>query len=282
MNGGPPMAGTQLGTAVRAARSLLFCVTYLTHLLLVMGPVQTLILAPWVRLRPSRAGAVWGAWQRAQGRWVLALARHLAGVRVEVSGAIPPVSCILVMNHQSLLDIPIAFSLVTGPTPLVPTRDRYLKAPVIGPLLRLAGHPVVAQGRPPTAQERAGLQAAVEALGRGERSFLIYPEGHRSTEGRLRPFMTGGLRMAFAHAPGHPVYLALLEGLAHARTFADLALRIAGTRARVTVLGPFAVPADAAEHDAFIAMLRERLVETLAAHRESAPSPGHADARVPA
>lgn len=279
MIGGPPVPRTRrMLPAARAARSLLFCVTYLTYSILVMGPVQALILGPWVRLRPGQAGAVWGAWQLAQARCVLGMARWLGGMEVVVEGALPPVSCILVVNHQSLFDIPIAFRLVTGPTPLVPARDRYFKVPVFGRLLRLAGHPMVTQGRAPSAAERAGLKRAVEAVGRGERSLLIFPEGHRSPEGRLRPFMTGGLRLAFTHAPRHPVYVALIEGLAHVRTFADVALRLGGTRARVTVAGPFAIPSDPAAHDAFIASLRDRLLEILAGHENGTSAAEPADA----
>jgi 1-acyl-sn-glycerol-3-phosphate acyltransferase len=279
MNGGPPVVGTRRRMSVAgAARSLLFCVTYLTYLLIVMGPVQALILVPWVRLRPERAGSVWGRWQRAQAGWILRLARWLAGVEVEFQGRIPPVSCILVVNHQSLLDVPIAFLLVEGPTPLVPARDRYFKTPVIGPLMRHAGHPMVAQGRSVTPAERAGLERAADAVARGDRSLIIFPEGHRSPEGRIRPFMKGGLRMSLARAPQRPVYVALIEGLAHVRTFGDLALRLAGTRGRVTVEGPFAIPADPDQHEAFIATLRGRMLGMLAAHRGDAPDPEPADA----
>jgi 1-acyl-sn-glycerol-3-phosphate acyltransferase len=258
---------------VRAARSLLFCVSYLTHSLLVMGPVQALVLAPWARLSRDRGRRVLAAWQRGQGRFVFALARWIAGVDLRIDGRIPPGSAIVVMNHQSLLDIPLAFVVVEKPSPLIPARERYVKVPVFGHLLRLAGHPVVRQRGNGGADERAELTRALESVARGEHSLLIFPEGHRSPEGTLRPFMTGGLRLAFQHAPHHPVYLALVQGFAHVRTFADLALRIAGTRARVTVLGPFAIPTDPATHADFIASLRERLLETLAAQRRAAGEP---------
>ena len=279
MNGVPPLAGTRRGTSVGgAARSLLFCVTYLTLLLLVMGPIQALVLAPWVHLRPERAAGVWGAWQRVHSRLALGLARRLAGVAFRFTGRIPPVACLVVMNHQSLFDIPIAFTLVDGPTPLIPARDRYLKVPVVGHMLRLAGHPVVTQGRTATTADRAGLEAAADRLARGERSLVVFPEGHRSPEGHVRPFMTGALRLAFSRAPQRPVYVALIEGLADVRTFADLALRLSGTRAHITVDGPFTVPADPEQHAAFITDLRNRLLAILADHRGDAPAPETVDA----
>ncbi len=248
----------------RAARSLFFCVTYLTYLLLVMGPVQWLVLAPWLRLRPDLRGNLLGPWQRSQAWVVLGLARVLAGVRVTIEGAIPPQSVIVVMNHQSQFDIPVAFRLITGPSPLVPIRRRYAKVPVFSTLFRLAGHPLVDPGRRGTPEDRAAMQRAVESLGRGEHSFLIYPEGHRSPEGTIQPFHTGGLRLAFEHAPQHPVYAVLVEGFASIRTFADVALRLADTRATATVMGPFTIPHDPDQQDAFIASLRQRMVDRLA------------------
>jgi 1-acyl-sn-glycerol-3-phosphate acyltransferase len=267
MTDGPGGKTTDRQTPVsRAARSLIFCLTYLTYLLLVMGPVQWLVLGPWLRLFPRHRPKLLRSWQRFQAGVVLGLARFLADVRVTIEGAIPPVSVIVVMNHQSLFDIPLAFRLITGPYPLVPTRRRYEKAPVISTLLRMAGHPFVDPGRAKRPEDRAALQRAVEALARGENSYLIFAEGHRSPERTIRPFETGGLRLAFAHAPERPVYAVLVEGFASIRTLADVSLRIAGTRARATVLGPFAIPHDSADHNDFIASLRQRMLDRLAAH----------------
>ena len=75
-------------------------------------------------------------------------AKPLAGVRVTVEGAIAPGSCTVVMNHQSLIDIPIGFSIVPGPLPLVPTRRKYARGyPGVSPLIRVARLPLVGQTR---------------------------------------------------------------------------------------------------------------------------------------
>jgi len=239
-----------------------------------MGPVQWLVLAPWLRLRPDRRGAIMRSWQQLQSRVLLGLARVLADVRVTITGAIPPRSVIVVMNHQSLFDIPLAFRLVTGPYPLIPTRRRYEKAPMFGTLMRLAGHPFVDPGRRAQPGDREALVRAVESVGRGERSFLIFAEGHRSPEGTIQAFQTGGLRLAFEHAPRHPVYAVLVEGFASIRTFRDLLTKLAGTRATATVMGPFTIPRDPDHHNAFIASLRQRMVDRLAdpARRRDSPA----------
>ena len=108
----------------RAARSLLFLVIYSTYVLLVMVPVQRLILWPLVSAFGSRRRSVIGAWLRLQARVVLALTR-VGGLRFEARGEIPAESCVVLMNHQSLLDVPIGISLVTGPYPLIPARASY-------------------------------------------------------------------------------------------------------------------------------------------------------------
>ena len=244
-----------------------------------MGPIQWLVVGPWMRLRPDRRREIMRSWQLAHARVVLGFARVLADVRVAIEGAIPPESVIVVMNHQSLFDIPLGCWMIRGPYPLIPVRRRYQKVPVIATLIRLAGHPYVDPGKRKRPEDRAAMTHAVEALGRGDNSFLIYAEGHRSShEGTIRPFETGGLRLAFAHAPEHPVYTILVEGFASIRTLADVSLRVAGTRARATVMGPFTIPRDPDQHNDFIASLRQRMVDRIAAQR-AASSGNPADER---
>src|SRR5690349_2048551 len=115
------------GRARRAARSGAFLLAYAGYLSVVVGLGQRLLLWPAIVLLPRRRGSLVRAWLRAHARATLAMARGLAGVRVSVDGAIAPGSCIVVMNHQSLLDIPIGLALVPGPYPLIPTRDRYMR-----------------------------------------------------------------------------------------------------------------------------------------------------------
>jgi len=235
-----------------------------------MGPIQWLVVGPWMRLRPDRRREIMRSWQRTHASAVLGFARVLADVRVAIEGTIPPSSVIVVMNHQSLFDIPLACDLIRGPYPLIPVRRRYQKVPVISHLIQIAGHPYVDPGQRKRPEDRAAMTHAVEALGRGDNSFLIYAEGHRSREGTIRPFKTGGLRLAFAHAPEHPVYAVLVEGFASIRTLADVCLRVAGTRARATVMGPFTIPRDPDQHNDFIASLRQRMVDHLAARAATA------------
>jgi 1-acyl-sn-glycerol-3-phosphate acyltransferase len=170
------------------------------------------------------------------------------------------------MNHQSVLDIPIGLSLVPGPYPLIPTRDRYRRGiPGVSPLTRLARYPFVSQGQSLTRAELRGLIEAADQVARGEQSLLIFPEGHRSRDGSIGPFMQSGLRLILRRAR-RPVYCVVADGITQSRTFADALFSIAGTRVRGVVLGPFDPP-EPADIDAFIGSLHARMTEALAAIR---------------
>jgi len=271
---------TSLGRSARALRSGIFFAVFFGYMICVMGPGQRLFLWPATILFPHRRRAMVRAWLRAHARVTLTLARVLAGVRVSVHGALPGEACIVVMNHQSVLDIPIGLTLVTGPYPLIPTRDRYRRGiPGISPLVRIARFPIVSQKRTIPRPELAALTDAADQVARGEQSYLIFPEGHRSRDGSIGPFMRTGLRLVLSRAR-RPIYCIIADGMSHARTFAETASRFAGTRVRITILGPFPPPDDSAV-DACIDSLRDRmrtaLTELRAARLADRPHAFHPD-----
>ena len=257
-----------------ALRSVVFFVVYFVFLTVVMGLGQRLVVWPLVTLAPARRRAVVGAWLRFNARATFALARALAGVRLSVRGAIPPESVVVVMNHQSVLDIPLGVLLIPGPYPIIPTRDRYGRGiPGISPLTRLARFPLVTHGKTATRQELVALRALADEVARGEQSLLIFPEGHRSRDGDIDPFMKSGLKLILARAR-RPVYCIVADGMWHVPTFAAAAVRFAGTSIRAAVIGPFHAPAGAAELDAFIDAIRDRMIEALdGLRRGGGPAP---------
>ena len=210
-------------------------------------------------------------WMQWHAHGILRSAQWLTGFRLSVEGTIPPTSCILVMNHQSVLDIPIAVSLVGGPYPRFPVRERYIRGiPGFSPLMRLARCIPVSQRRVALRAEVARLSAAAEQVARGEQSLVIFPEGHRTRTGEINPFMVPGLRLILERARGRPVFCVVVDGLWQLRTFSETAFGLGGASARVVVLGPFLAPERRAEIDQFIEKLRDRMVATLAGTRSSA------------
>jgi 1-acyl-sn-glycerol-3-phosphate acyltransferase len=187
-------------------------------------------------------------------------------MRFSIRGTIPPESCVVLMNHQSVLDIPLGLSLIPGPQTVIPTRDRYRRGiPAISPLTRLAGFPFVSQGRGLTRDELRGLTEASERVARGEQCMLIFPEGHRTRDGRIGRFMRGGLRIVLPRAR-RPVYCVVADGMTRARTTSEAITGVAGSNVTVTILGPFEPPTEESVDD-FIEAMHHRMNEALAAMR---------------
>jgi 1-acyl-sn-glycerol-3-phosphate acyltransferase len=250
----------------RAARSLLFFAVYAVYLVAFFGLVQRVVVWPLVLIRPKRRYDIVGAWFRVLADSTLRLARVLADVRLDVRGGVPPGSAVVVMNHQSLLDVPIAYSIVSRPYPVIPTRRLYARGiPGVSPLLRLARAPFVSQTREGARADVKSITRATEEVAAGRLSMLIFPEGHRTYDGQLSPFMTGGLRVVLSRAR-RPVYLIVADGLWHARTAGDALFNFAGTRGRVRVIGPLPPP-EPGDTETFIAGLEARMGAVLAEMR---------------
>lgn len=248
----------------RVMGSLGFAAVYSIYVLAVLGPVQWLIIKPLRAFFPKGRREIANSWLKMQARWVLGLARVIGGMRLRVDGRLPEECCVVLMNHQSLFDIPVAFALVRGPFPHVPTRASYRHGiPGISGLISLVEGPFLEQGDRATRAERDALVAAGDATARGERSFLIYPEGHRSRTGEILPFMTGGLRLVLRRTSNRPLYLIVADGLWGLARFSDIATGMGDRIVRVSVQGPFTIPPDDREHVAFIGAMRSEMIAML-------------------
>jgi 1-acyl-sn-glycerol-3-phosphate acyltransferase len=246
----------------RRVWSVAFFTLYFTYLILYVGLVQRVIIWPLTWLLPRRRDRIVGAWVRHNGRATVALCRTLANVHISIHGEIPPGSCVVLMNHQSVLDIAIGLSL-TPPAALIPTRERYRRGlPGISPMTRIARFPMVSQKRIARKSELLALARTAESVANGTHSLLIFPEGHRSDTGDIGPFMTSGLELILARAR-RPVYCIVGDGMSHVRTFQDAILNFTGSHITVQVVGPFEPPSDRRQLVAFIDSMRARMVAML-------------------
>jgi 1-acyl-sn-glycerol-3-phosphate acyltransferase len=116
------------------------------------------------------------------------------GVKVRVEGLerIPQGVCLFVANHTSAADAPA----VVGAIPrriAVLLKESLFKWPIVGQAFRSAHFiPVNRSARDAAI---ASVEKATEAMKAGQ-SFLIYPEGTRSPDGRLQEFKKGAVVMA--------------------------------------------------------------------------------------
>jgi 1-acyl-sn-glycerol-3-phosphate acyltransferase len=116
------------------------------------------------------------------------------GVRVRVEGLarIPSGPCLFVANHTSSADAPAVVGAIPRRIAIL-LKASLFKWPIVGQAFQMARFiPVDRKSR-----ESAiiSVEKATEALRAGQ-SFLIYPEGTRSPDGRLQQFKKGAAVMA--------------------------------------------------------------------------------------
>ena len=127
----------------------------------------------------------------AWGRMVLAICR----VKVEVSGKEkldPNQNDDFCSNHYSLIDTPLMFGSMPREFRIL-ARDNLWKIPFLGWHLKRAGHLPVQRENPREAVRNIAL--AAEKIQSGF-SILLFPEGGRTREDRMRPFKTGVAHIA--------------------------------------------------------------------------------------
>lgn len=138
------------------------------------------------------------------GKFGAQMALWLAGVRLEVHGVnnIPSHRALVFMaNHQGNCDPP-ALLAVLPPVWVVGKRE-FFRVPILGTAMRMRGYIPVDRGNRELAI--AAIEQAVLALKAGK-TFLVFPEGTRSRDGRLQPFKKGVFIMAIkAGAPIVPI-----------------------------------------------------------------------------
>jgi 1-acyl-sn-glycerol-3-phosphate acyltransferase len=122
------------------------------------------------------------------------LALWLSGVRLDVQGLekIPHGRAAIYMpNHQSNCDPPAVISIL--PPVLVLAKQEFFRVPVLGWAMIYRGFiPVDRKNRE---KAIAAVERAVESMKAGN-SFLAFPEGTRSIDGRLQTFKKGLFVMA--------------------------------------------------------------------------------------
>ena len=243
--------------ALRALRSA-FGFLLIGPLFFLTGSFQRFVLWPYVALRPSRRKAVMDPFMHFMARSVLVCMR-IGGAQITEIGHVPTDRPALVlMNHQSLLDIPTAVALCRPNVPLIVTRSLYGRGfPLVSPMLRIQRYPLI-----DPKQDRRQAVALVQDAARRGQGILLYPEGHRSRGGELGRFATAGIR-AILKEQRWPVYLIVTDGFWVCRNAKDFLFRVHKIDGRTEVLGPFDPPADEAEVPAFVERMYETMLEKL-------------------
>jgi 1-acyl-sn-glycerol-3-phosphate acyltransferase len=129
---------------------------------------------------------------------------RIAGMKVTVEGCenIPPGVCLFAANHTSNADAPAIVGSIPRRISIL-ARKSLFDIPIIGYSFYLAKFvPVVRENRDAALES---VSQAVKYIREGY-SFLVYPEGTRSADGRLHHFKKGSFQIAIeAKIPVVPV-----------------------------------------------------------------------------
>ncbi len=162
----------------------LFVSVFLSLYIVVVG----IPLLLWTVISRNPAALYWGG-----VKGVMFFVRSV-GVRVKVSGRerIPSGACLFVANHTSSADAPAVVGAIPRRIAILLKKSLFAY-PIVGQAFTLARFVPVERGDHDSAI--ASLEKATEAM-KGGQSFLIYPEGTRSPDGRLQEFKRGAVVMA--------------------------------------------------------------------------------------
>lgn len=238
-------------------------------LLVLLDPVQRLVIAPWARVAPSRRIRLFTAWQRFMSKVVLSPVRYIGGARIPPSPRIPGrEGTLILMNHQSVLDIPLLVAAVHDAYPRIVTRKRYLRwIPLISHMVRLYQYPVVDPSANPEGSRRT-LTAIRSAARDSDVPLAIFPEGHRTKDGEIGKFLTTGLRLILRQRTW-TVYVLIADGFWERATLKSFIDGLGSIRGRMTLLGPFAWEDPRADPEPFMEEMRNRMVDALAQLRSA-------------
>jgi 1-acyl-sn-glycerol-3-phosphate acyltransferase len=135
----------------------------------------------------------------ALGRFCIRFAGLLCGVRVQIRGLekiSPTGTYLFVSNHQGNFDAPVLYHVVPQDA-LALIKQEMMRLPILSIVMRRARF--VPIERHDAIKARAAIDAGAELLREGH-SFLAFPEGTRSRNGRLGEFKKGVFIMALKAA----------------------------------------------------------------------------------
>lgn len=229
--------------------------------------VQKLVIVPLVWVAPAWKERVLAAWQRWIAGNLIGMTRVVGGAKFELIPTIPSAPGVLVlMNHQSLLDIPIVVRSLSHGYPRIVTGKRYARGvPVVSRMLKLYEYPIV----DPTGSMKQQFKMFRSVAHDPRVPIVVYPEGTRSRDGALLPFRRGVVDTLLRHRQWE-VYLLTLDGTLPCGRLRDMLGGVDTVHCRVNLSGPFATPSDPREIASWLEEMEVRMRHNLTGLRRGA------------
>ena len=237
--------------------------------ILLCDPIQRFVIVPLGWLFPARRDRLLAAWAQWLGWMITAPLSFIGGASIPEPAKVPSGPGVLIlMNHQSLIDIPLMVKCIDNGYPRIVTRKRYARwIPLISHVLRLYQFPLV----DPTAQAgqtRKMLRSLQDAARTSQVPVMIFPEGTRTKDGEIGEFMTTGLRLILRSRPWK-VFVFVVDGYSGYPKLVDFLGGMAGLEGRIELAGEFEWSDPKADHKPFVEGLRQLMIDRLAEMREA-------------
>lgn len=129
-------------------------------------------------------------------KWAMNFGSSVLGLKVRVRGQEvidATVPHIYMANHLSFLDGPLLFGLIPGRVRVILKKEVF-RLPVIGQGMRYVGF--VPVDRKKVRGGKKSIDRASSLMRKRGYSYLIFPEGTRSRDGRMQSFRRGGFFLA--------------------------------------------------------------------------------------
>ncbi len=222
--------------------------------------IQRTLLPLVLKCLPRKEEDILGVWSRWLSASFIGLARVTGVGDFDVKPTIPSDPGVLIlMNHQSLLDIPLVVLCTKDGCPLIVTRESYASGiPLISGIVRLLKCPTVKRSKTDFDKLHKAAMTA--------KSIVLYPEGARSRNGELLPFQQGALRV-FLEVGNRKVYLLVTDGIWRCSTFYHITSLKEKLDCKTKILGPFDTPENMEDVDGWIEEMEGRMKEGLASLR---------------
>jgi len=130
------------------------------------------------------------------GKAAMGLSKIILGIKLEVQGiehVDKKKQYVFMANHLSFIDGPLLFLLIPQQIRVI-LKIGIINIPIVGPLMKYVGFvPVDRKG---IKTGRKSIDYASKLIREKGYSFLIFPEGTRSRDGKLHEFRRGGFFLA--------------------------------------------------------------------------------------
>jgi len=193
-------------------------------------------------------------------RFCVRIGLKLAGVKIVVDGLDrldPATTYVFTPNHQSIIEVPLMVTYLDRNTAFLAKKELF-KIPIFGNGMRQIG--IIPVDRSNSAAAVESARNATRNL-RAGKSYVVYPEGTRSPDGRLLPFKKGAFLMAVD--AGVPVVPITVSG--SSRVMPKGKVRVLPGTIRLTIHEPISTTGySRANVSQLVDLVRTRVVSALA------------------